>query len=68
MLLTEYLPEQNLYMVIPVTPDGKPDPDIEYIFEDEASQATFIQHYFLDPVAAVFAYNVDVEVNGFASC
>lgn len=61
MLIVEYLPKHNLYLAVPlVLINGKlrPDPDTEYVFADEAEQLSFVDAYFRNPCAAVFAYNV----------
>ena len=55
MLLAEYLPEHDIYLVIPVL-DRKPDPNTEYVFTNEFEQALLIQAYYKNPVAAIFAY------------
>lgn len=60
LLLTEFLPEYNLYLVIPCI-GNKPDPENEFVFEDEESQNEFMWFYFRNPVAAMFAYYSRLE-------
>lgn len=60
LLLTEYLEDHDLYMVIPVF-DGKPSPDEEYMFSTEEDQKEFIDYYMKNPFSAVFAYNLRIE-------
>lgn len=57
LLLTETIPSENLFLVIPVL-NGKPSPDVEFVFEDEGEQQAFIHAYMVNPHAAVFAYHV----------
>lgn len=61
MLLTEYLEEHDLYLVIPVH-NGKPDKENEFLFDNEDDQEEFIYFYFINPFAAIFAYHT--RVNG----
>lgn len=56
MLLTQYLAEHDVYMVIPVV-NRRPDDNTEYVFADEKTQLEFIQAYNLNPYAAHFAYH-----------
>lgn len=55
MLLTEYLPEHDLYLVIPVI-NGNPDPEREFVFDNPEEQRFFIRAFFINEAAAVFAY------------
>ena len=61
MLLTEYLPEHGVYIVIPVI-NGRPDPLREFVFAHEAEQLAFIVAWWQNPIAAVFAYNAHQEM------
>ena len=57
MLITEYIQAFDRYIVIP-TIDGKPDPEMEFVFDTEDEQREFIQAWFKGPMAAIFAYQV----------
>lgn len=54
MLLTEYLPDHNLYLAIPIV-DGHPG-KTECVFTTQEQLALFVTMYFRNPVAALFAY------------
>lgn len=58
MLTVEFIPGQNLYLVIPVF-NGAETPDHEFVFDSFTSAKHFIDHYFLDPCIAVIDYELE---------
>lgn len=58
MLTIEYLEASDLYLVIPVVA-RKECEETEYMFDYGQDAVAFVKHYFLNPIAAVFAYHAN---------
>lgn len=63
MLVTEYLPEHGVYIATPVMSDKTLGQ--EFIFTTEIEQEMFVEAWFHNPVATIFAYNVRREYDWF---
>ena len=61
LLFTEYVPQTDLYMVIPVLSSGKLSKEHTFVFDEEDAQLNFIRAYMFDQRSAVAQYYIELS-------